>query len=144
MRTAYNAFAANLPATEASSAWTATYLRWMANDGAQYFHDWQKTVDGIGNASLRKKAQKRLDSTRLSYDKVAASLKTAGATFQPFLSDLKDVQRTLANDITPGGVKAVKGTVRSANSNYQGVSRAINDALKEMQKMERLLSTEAK
>lgn len=144
LRTAYNSFAANVPRTEASRDWTATYLRWMANEGAQYFNDWQKTVEGIGNESIRKKAQRRLDSVRKSYDKVGASLRTAGEKFQPFLSDLKDVQKTLVSDITPGGLKAIKGTVSNANRNFQGVNRAINDALKGMQTMEDLLSTQAK
>ena len=41
------------------------------------------------------------------------------------------------------GVKAIRGTVNSANWNYKYVAGAINDALKEMQKMEEALSTEA-
>jgi hypothetical protein len=39
-------------------------------------------------------------------------------------------------------VKAVKGTVRSANWNYKSVNSSINDALDEMKKMEKALSTQ--
>ena len=46
----------------------------MAGDGRQYFQDWQNTINGIANESLRKKAQKRLDAVKRSYDKVEASL----------------------------------------------------------------------
>jgi len=116
----------------------------MAGDGRKYFQDWQSTVNSIGNGSLRKKAQKRLDAVQVSYDKVEASLKLAGEKFKPFLSDLADIQKALASDVTPGGVKAIKSTVSSANWNRQFVDKAVKSALKEMDKMESALSSEAK
>ena len=47
-------------------------------------------------------------------------------------------------DVTAAGVKSVRSTVKSANWNHQSVNRAINSALKEMDKMEKSLSSEAK
>jgi hypothetical protein len=144
LRPAYNAFAAEVPKTEAAANWTRARIQWMAGDGRQYFKDWQKTVDGIANESLRKKAQKRLNAVQVDYDKVEVSLKAAGEKFTPFLSDLTDIQKTLATDVTPGGVKAVRPTVSNANWNHQFVNRAVNAALKDMEKMEKALSSEAK
>lgn len=144
LRAAYNTFAANVPKTEAGSAWTATYVKWMAGDGQQYFKNWQKTIDGIGNEPLRKKSQKRLDNVRKSYDKVEAALVSATDKFKPFLADLNDVRKALANDVTAGGVKAIKSTVSQANWNYQSVKKGMENALKEMEKMEGLLSSQAK
>ena len=144
LRPAYNSFAAEVPNTEAAASWTRLRVQWMAGDGQQYFKSWQKTIDSINNESLRNKAQKRLDAARKSYDKVGASLKTAGEKFQPFLSDLADIQKVLSKDVTAAGVKAVRGTVSSANWNFKSVESAISSALKEMQKMEKALSPEAK
>lgn len=143
LRPAYDAFAAEIPRTDAAATSTRTRARWMAGDGRQYFTDWQNTVNSIANSSLQKKAQKRLDKVKASYDKVEASLQVAGDKFSPFLSDLKDIQKTLATDVTAGGVKAVKGTARSANWNHQFVDRAIKSALKEMERMEKELSSKA-
>jgi hypothetical protein len=92
---------------------------------------------------LRKKAQKRLDAVQKSYEKVEASMKLAGEKFTPLLSDLGDIQKALASDVTPGGVKAIKSVVRSANWNHQFVDKAVKSALKEMEKMEKALSSEA-
>jgi hypothetical protein len=144
LRPAYDAFCAEIPRTEAAAASTRTRIKWMSSDGRQYFKDWQNTIDGIANESLRKKAQKRMESVRKSYDKVEASLVQAGEKFRPFLSDLTDVQKALATDVTAGGVKAIKGTVSSANWNHQYVDRAVRAALKEMGSMEKALSPEAK
>jgi hypothetical protein len=144
LRPAYNTFCSEVSKTEAAAGWTATRIQWMAGDGRQYFQSWQGTISGIANKSLQKKAQKRLDAVKLSYDKVEASLKQAGERFKPFLSDLADIQKTLATDVTAGGVKAIKSTVRSANWNEQYVDKAVKAALKDMDKMQKALSSEAK
>jgi hypothetical protein len=144
LRPAYNNYCAEVAKTQSAAAWTRTRASWMASDGRKYFQDWQATVNGIANESLRKKSQKRLDAVQVSYDKVEASLKLAGEKFSPFLSDLADIQKALASDVTPGGVKAVKSTVKSANWNHQWVDHAIKSALKDMDKMEKALSSEAK
>ena len=144
LRPAYNVFSAEVPRTEAAAGNTRTRVQWMSGDGRQYFTKWQSTVDGIANQSLRAKAQKRMDTVKKSYDKVEASLIQAGDKFRPFLSDLGDIQKALATDVTAGGVKAIKSTVSSANWNHQSVNSAINAALKEMDKMQKALSSEAK
>lgn len=144
LRPAYNNYCSQVTQTEAAAGWTKTRVQWMASDGRKYFKDWQSTVNSIGNESLRKKARKRLDAVQVSYDKVEASLKLAGEKFRPFLSDLADIQKALAADVTPGGVKAIKSTVRSANWNHQFADKAIKSALKEMDNMEKALSSEAK
>lgn len=144
LRPAYNTFCSEVTRTEAAAGWTRTRVQWMASDGKKYFQDWQNTVNSIGNPALRKKSQKRLDAVLVSYNKVEASLQQARDKFAPFLSDLGDIKKALASDVTPGGVKAVKSTVRSANWNHQFVDKAVKSALKEMDKMEKALSSEVR
>ena len=144
LRPAYNTYCSEVAKTEAAAGWTKTRIQWMAMDGRKYFEDWQSTVNSIANESLRKKSQKRLNAVKVSYDKVEASLKVAGDKFKPFLSDLADIQKALSTDVTAGGVKAIKSTVRSANWNHQYVDNAIKSALKEMGKMQEALSSAAK
>jgi len=144
LRPAYNNYCAEVVKTGSAAELTRTRVQWMGGDGRKYFQDWQATVNGISNESLRKKAQKRLNSVKTNYDKVETSLQEAGDKFKPFLSDLADIQKSLASDITAGGVKAIKSTVKSANWNHQFVNSSINKALEGMDKMEKALSAEAK
>ncbi len=144
LRPAYETFCSEISKTEAAANWTKMRINWMTGEGQTYFGGWQKTIDGISNEKLRKKSQKRLDSVQESYKKVETSLQTAGDKFVPFLSDLNDIKKALAADITQGGVKAIKSTVRSANWNHQMLDQSINGALKEMDKMQKALSSEVK
>lgn len=143
LRPAYSNYCAQVTNTEAAAAWTRARVQWMAGDGQRYFESWQATVTSISNPSLRKKAQKRLDDVKESYADVEKSLQQAGEKFKPFLSDLNDIQKFLATDVTAGGVKAVKSTISSANWNNKYVVKAINAALKEMGSMEEALSSQA-
>jgi septal ring factor EnvC (AmiA/AmiB activator) len=143
LKPAYHAFTSQVAKTEAAATLTRTRVQWMKGDGRQYFRKWQATVDSIAKESLRKKAQKRLDAVQAGYDKVEKSMQEAGEKFKPLLSDLGDIQKALAADITPGGVKAIKSTVSSANWNHQFVDKAVQSALKEMDKMQKALSSEA-
>ncbi len=144
LKLAYKTYCDEVAKTGSAAAWTKTRVQSMTRDGQKYFADWQNTINGIGNQSLKKKTQKRLDAVKVSYEKVTTSLQEAGEKFKPFLSDLSDIQKALAADVTPGGVKAVKSSVSSANWNHQYVDNAIKSALKEMEKMEKALSSEAK
>ena len=144
LRPAYTAYCEEVAKTETAANVTHSRVFWMQGDGKQYFQEWQKSVDGIANESLRKKAQKRLNSVKESYDRVEVALKTASDKFKPYLSNLSDVQKSLAADVTPGGVKAIRETVSTANWDHKFVDRAINTALKQMTKMEESLSPEMK
>ena len=144
LRPAYQAYCAEIPKTEAAAASTRARVAFMQGDGLKYFEGWQKTVDSINNESLRKKSQKRLDAVKKSYVKVTASFQDAAEKFKPFLADLGDIQKVLSTDLTASGVKGLRSTVSDANWRYKTVNRTINDALDEMKKMEKSLSTEAK
>ena len=144
LRPAYQAFTAEVPKIEAAAASTRARVAWMQGDGLKYFSGWQRTIDSINNESLRKKSQKRLDATKKSYLQVMASFQEAAEKFQPFLADLGDIHKVLSTDLTASGVKGLRSTVSDANWRFKAVNRTINDALEEMQKMEKSLSTEAK
>ena len=144
LRPAYNTFAAEVTNTVAAAETTAARVKWMDGEGQEYFKEWQNTITTIANESLRKKSQKRLETVRSDFDEVKKELKEAGVKFKPFLSDLSDIQKTLASDVTAAGVKSVRSTVKSANGNYQSVNRAINSAIKELEKMAKALSPEAR
>jgi hypothetical protein len=144
LRPAYNTFCAEVTKTQQAAAATKTRVQWMNTAGRKYFEDWQTTVNSIANESLRKKAQKRLDGVQGNFDKVYGSLTVAAEKFNPFLSDLADIQKALASDVTAGGAKAIRGTVKTAIWNHQWVDKSITSALKGMDKMQKSLSSEAK
>ena len=141
LKPAYDAYVAEVAKTHADAGKTTSRAAAMQSASKDYFGAWQQDVAGINNASLRQTAQKRLDTARRNYDKVIASLQEAGKRFKPLLSDLDDVQKMLANDITPAGVKSVRGVANDARRDGDRVRATITDALDNLQSLAMALST---
>jgi DNA polymerase III delta prime subunit len=144
LRPAFNTFAAEVTNTATKAAITAARVKWMDEDGQNYFKEWQNTITSVANESLRKKAQARLEEVRGQFDEVKKELKEASSKFKPFLSDLSDIQKTVAMDVTADGVKAARSTIKSANRNHNEVNKAISSAIDGLGKMEKALSPDAK
>ena len=100
----------------------------MKEQSAAYLNEWEKDLNGVSNPKLRAKAQKRMTKVQKNYDNAAAASTTRAPEFAPFLSDLADIQKVLANDLTEGGLKSLRRTVSSAEFNQGTVRRAINAA----------------
>ena len=109
----------------------------------KYFEDWQATISGIKDESLRKKSQQRLDGVKKGYAKAIDEFKEAASLFKPFLANLSDIEKVLSTDLTARGVKGLRSTVDSANGDYKKLDRAMNDAFEEMTKLEKELAPEA-
>ena len=143
MRPTYDTFVAEIAKTETVAKATAARVKKMEEEASSHFGSWQKDVDAISNANLKNKAQKRLDGVQKSYTKVTSQLSEASARFTPLMSDLGDIQKTLMNDLTPGGVKSVRSSVSDAQWNLKSARRAIGSAISELAKMEESLGTTA-
>jgi hypothetical protein len=141
LKPAYNAFVAEVGKTHAAAEQTASRAADMQNASKDYFGAWQQEIAGIANESLRRTAQKRMDSARRNYDKVIASLQEAGKRFKPLLSDMDDVQKMRANDITAAGVKSVRGVANDARRQADRVGATIMDALSNLQDLSLALSS---
>jgi Skp family chaperone for outer membrane proteins len=143
LKPAYDEFVAQVTKTQADAALTKARGQKMQADAKTHFGSWQKEIDSIANERLRKKAQKRLDKVEKSYNKAISQLEDAGISFEPYLSDLADVKKILANDLTRGGIKSIKRTVSKAKFDLSTVRNHIFDAIKELDSMEKSLSSAA-
>jgi hypothetical protein len=75
------------------------------------------------------------------YDRVMKQMNEAAEKFEPYLSDLSDMQKMLVNDLSSGSIKNLRGTVSDARFHLQGVRAPLNDAIKELSDMDRALSS---
>lgn len=138
----YDAYAAEVMKTHAVAGQTAARITAMQAASQEYFGAWKADIAGINNESLRAKALKRMDAVQKNYNGVIKSLQDASERFKPFLSNLDDVQKMLANDVTPAGVKAVRGVASDANWNIKNVRSSIADAIQELADMAKSLSSQ--
>ena len=100
----------------------------MRERGRQYVTNWEKEMDQISNPELKAGAQQRRASVKQNYDSITAAAQTARDAYDPYLRDLQDIQRALANDLTPAGVDAAKPAIDKAKANGETLQQRL-DAL---------------
>ena len=128
LRPAYQAYGENVEKTRKAAETTRRRFEQMNADSARYFSGWKSDNEKISNKQMRKTANQRLEAVQKDYKNSAASLEAAAAKFKPFVSDLADIQTTLANDLTGKGIATVKEAANRANADHAGVLREVQSA----------------
>jgi hypothetical protein len=90
-----------------------------------YIDSWSNQLGGINSENIRSLSAGRkadvtakLDAAKVSYEGVKTSLK-------PFMSDMTDIQTYLNNDLTAGGLAAIKDTVAKTKADAVPVRESI-------------------
>jgi len=88
----------------------------------EYFGEWEKDGDTFTNPEIRELSEQRRSNLSELYARVPASGAGIKGTYHAYLTDLKEIQKYLSNDLTP---KGIEGIAPVANKSVQDL-----DALK--------------
>jgi chromosome segregation ATPase len=97
----------------------------MQENGRKYMQNWEKESEQMSSPELRAGATERRQRVKDNYDQIASTGRSVRDAYQPFLRDLQDIQRALANDLTPAGVDSAKSTIAKA----KGEGAEVNERL---------------
>lgn len=87
----------------------------MKAKGAAYFQKWDEEMAKLKNEDIRSRSEARKSEVATRFGKISQSYDEAKLAFQPFMSDLRDVQKFLATDLTIGGLSAIKDAAAKAS-----------------------------
>ena len=86
----------------------------MKSQGAAYFANWDTETAKIHNEDIRVRSAAREKEVAARFTRISQQYDTTKIAFQPFMSDLRDVQKFLGTDLTAGGLAAIKDVVVKA------------------------------
>ena len=87
----------------------------MEKRGAAYFEQWDKDIASIQNEQIKSRSASRRTEVAGHLDALQKAYSAAKATFEPFMGDIRDVQKALGADLTPGGIDSIKDFKRKAS-----------------------------
>jgi hypothetical protein len=99
----------------------------MKADGADYFANWDKESAKMNNEDIRHRSQARKQEVAANFARISQQYDETKATFQPFMSDLRDIQSYLNTDLTSGGLVAIKPFATKATSDAIPLKEAIRN-----------------
>lgn len=96
---------------------------------------WKESQQDVQDPELKALGEKRLAEALERIQAIDRSLAEARIAYAPFVSNLQDVKMVIGGNLTQNSVAAVSDTavVQNANRNGREVSRALADAIEELQ-----------
>jgi hypothetical protein len=104
----------------------------MKARGQAYFKDWEKEMASVSNPEIRKLAEERKAKLQATFDSIRGFMEPARDQFNPWLADLKDLQKCLGNDLTIGGIDAAKELIGKAKTEGRGVQQTMDKVVAEL------------
>jgi len=132
LRPVYAGFVKNLAQLEAEAAKISAGIDSLQARGEAYYTAWEQELPLITDTDLRARNTERLNQSREQFRAVVSTALEARAAFDPFLVELRDVQRALAYDLNPGGVAAMAPSAEQAEQNGIALKAEIDRAIAEL------------
>jgi len=104
----------------------------MKAQGDAYFAEWQKQLAEVKNPDIQKLASERQAKLKESFDNIRNVAEPLKNQFDPWMSDLKDLQKYLGNDLTINGVDAAKDLFKKTRAQGADVQKSMDALVAEL------------
>jgi len=122
LKKSFDSYTDNVAKLEKEGNKVIKRLQEMKLRSNEYFGEWEKDGDTFTNPEIRELSEQRRSNLAELYARVPASGAGIKGTYHAYLTDLKEIQKYLSNDLTP---KGIEGIAPVANKSVQDL-----DALK--------------
>src|SRR5262245_18955807 len=79
-----------------------------------HFAAWEQEANQMQNSEIRAASMKRRDEASASMGEVESTLAKANTAFDGYVANLKDIEKLLGADLSPGGIKAAEDLIDTA------------------------------
>lgn len=107
LKKTFNTYSDNVADLEKTGDKVLKYMAEMKVNTKEYFTEWAKEGDAYTNPRLRELSQERQNKLADIYAQVPAANEGVKESYQAYITDLKEIQMYLSNDLTPNGITSV-------------------------------------
>ncbi|MBE0568123.1 MAG: DUF2959 family protein [Deltaproteobacteria bacterium] len=126
LKKAYGDYAKNVEKMEKVGKQLNTHTEQMRVRGNEYFAEWESSYT---SPEIRELSERRRNEMREIYAKIPeASIGVPGA-LKSYLTDIKDIQTYLSNDLTPQGVETIRPMAQRAVTDGENLKEAVKPVL---------------
>src|SRR4030042_552840 len=98
---AYKVYTTEVSQTSAQSEQARHRSQQMDLQWRQYIDAWERELNTLSTPELKASAAQRSQDVSEHYDRLREAARQTRAAYQPFITQLQEIQRTLALDTTP-------------------------------------------
>ncbi len=104
----------------------------MREHWRDYITAWETEVETVSTPELQARSAERRQAVRENYDRLRDAALAMNSAYDPFLTQLRDIQKTLALDLTPGGIEAARPAIDGAHQSAQNLKQQISEFIQEI------------
>ncbi len=131
-RKAFEQYSKSLSNLESAAAKVRKSSAEVKARGQEYFKQWEQQLEQIQNPDIRKLAQEQKTKLQTTFDTIRTYAEPLKAQFDPWMSDLKDLQTYLSNDLTISGVDAAKSLFAKTRAEGAEVQKSMDALVAEL------------
>lgn len=103
----YDSFKENVTKIEKKESDFIKHSEEMKKRGKDYFAEWEKEGNTYKNAQIQELSEQRREELSIIYGQIAQNSVGVTEAFKTYLSDMREIQIYLSNDLTTKGVEAI-------------------------------------
>jgi hypothetical protein len=127
VKKAFNAFTDNVSKLEGMQKDIAKHADEMKARGKDYFEEWQKEGNKYKNQQIQELGEQRRIELGEIYGRIAENSIGVRDAFKSYVSDSKEIQNYLSNDLTSKGIEAIVPISKKVVSNGENLRLAIKN-----------------
>jgi len=116
LRDQYNAFAAAVSTLESTTMEIAGEKIALKKQAGGYFNEWDRENAAVQETTRSNLNVARRDEVAVRFARIIQDYDEIGKAFRPYMSDLRDAQKVLANDLTGNGLSSIKDSAAQATA----------------------------
>jgi hypothetical protein len=131
-RKAFKEFDRNVPRVDSAANKAKKRAAEMKEKGKDYFAKWEQELAAVYDPDIRKLAEERKAKLQATFGNIRSSMEPVRDQFNTWLTDLKDLQKYLSNDLTIGGIDAAKDLIAKNKSQGLAVQQGLDKVIAEL------------
>lgn len=104
----------------------------MQAKGKAYFTQWEQQLAQVKNPEIQKLAADRKAKLQEAFDNIKTVAEPLKEKFNPWMSDLKDLQTYLGNDLTVNGIDSAKSLFQKTRAQGMEVQASMDKLIDEL------------
>jgi len=129
LKKSFNSYSDNLADLEKTGEKVVKRSKEMTENSKEYFSEWAKEGDNYTNPQLRELSEERRNKLAEIYARVPAASAGVKETYLVYLTDLKEIEKYLSNDLTPEGVKSITPIAQKSVQNLDNLKASLRPVI---------------
>jgi len=126
LKKAYGAYAEDVEKMEKLGKQLTLHTEQMRTRGNDYFAEWESSYT---SPEIRELSERRRNEMRDIYAKIPEASIGVSGSLTSYMTDIKDIQTYLSNDLTPQGIESIRPIAQKAVTDGENLKETVKPVL---------------